>query len=287
MKFRFLLLLLGVLPIGLCCSESPARDESPAGNTLISSARINTLGKFSFLYGSIEANIKMPNTADGLWPAFWLLGADYETIGWPGCGEIDIVEMGGRTGITSGIQQTFFAQGCHWGELAGGGHPNYTLEYNNPVNLQDDFHLYRMAWDEQMIRLYVDNAQWFTMDINVFDGPYPAGNYFHKPFCIILNLAVGGDYPGIYSREEITALNKENDYSAAMYVDYVKVYDEKNVLIWEDNFDDPVLDETKWNIEVNDFGGGNHELQSYRRSNVSIDIEPVTGKNCLILKTKG
>jgi len=287
LKKSLFFVFLGILITGIGCSETPAAADPADKNTVITSARINSLGKFSFKYGSIEASIKLPPTANGLWPAFWLLGADYKTSGWPGCGEIDILEMGGQNGIESGTQDKLFNQGCHWGEiLGGGGHPSYTVEYDYPASLQDTFHQYRMVWDNQKISMYIDNAPapYFVMNINVFSGSYPVGNYFNKPFFILFNLAVGGDYPGIYKQEEITALNKGNAYIAAMYVDYVRVYDSAGQLVWKDEFDGPALDETKWNIEVNDLGGGNHELQSYRRENVSIGREPVTGKNCLILK---
>jgi len=283
MKLLPVFLLLAVL------SACPAASETP--HAVISSGRVNTQGKFSFMYGSVEASIKAPHTANGLWPAFWLLGADYETSGWPGCGEIDIMEMGGYRGIQAGIQDRYMTGGCHWGEILsgngdanGGGHPNYNLEVQNPVSLQDDFHVYRMVWDGQKISMYLDGALYFEMNINVFDGPWPAGDYFNKPFFILFNLAVGGDYPGLYQQSEISALNSKNNYSAAMYVDYVRVRDEQGNLIWEDDFSGPGLDKSKWNIEVNDLGGGNRELQSYRQENVEVGKEPVTGKNCLILR---
>jgi beta-glucanase (GH16 family) len=287
MKTAIFLLALGTLTGGLCFPEAPAGKEG--GNSVITSGRVNTLGKFSFTYGRVEASIKPPPTADGLWPAFWLLGADHEKTGWPACGEIDIMEMGGRRGMELGIQDRFLTRGCHWGELLeGGGHAFYCPSGPHPVSLQDDFHLFAMTWDAKKIRMYLDGSEtpYFEMNIDVFDGPYPVGNYFHKPFYIILNLAAGGDHPEIYQQEAITALNKKNRHTAAMYVDFVRVYNGEGKLIWEDNFDGPGVDESKWNIEANHWGGGNHELQSYRRGNVSAGREPVSGKNCLVLSAR-
>jgi beta-glucanase (GH16 family) len=156
-------------------------------------------------------------------------------------------------------------------------------------SLQDDFHLYTMIWNENAIRMYLDldkNPEaepYYEMLIDSREGEYAVADYFHKPFFIIFNLAVGGDFPQIYTIEEITALNPQNHYQARMYIDYVNVYDLDGHLIWQDAFDGETLDESHWNIEVNDDGGGNHELQSYRRQNVSVETDPASGKCCLIL----
>lgn len=254
----------------------------------IISGRINTEGKFSFQYGTIEARIKLPKTANGLWPAFWLLGDDFSTAGWPECGEIDIMEMGNKTGIDNGTQEYFLTQAAHWGKMINGGHPNYAKSGEYVYNLQDDFHVFTMTWDENNIRMYIDDNPNATYDIliNSREGDYPVIDYFHKPYFILFNLAVGGSFSQIYAGSRITALNSSNNYEANMYVDYVRVYDTQKNLLWEDTFDGPVLDETKWNIEENSTGGGNHELQLYTRENVSIGIEPQSGKSCLVLSAK-
>jgi hypothetical protein len=263
----------------------------------VTSGRVNTHNKFAFQYGRIDAAIKLPKTADGLWPAFWMMGEDYSG-GWPECGEIDIMEMGSRDGIRGGVQDRFLSRGAHWGSLGeNNGHPAYTINSSRPASLQDGFHLYTMVWDKTKITMYLDPEldselaikpgakPYFEMRIDVYDGPSPVGDYFHKPFFIIFNLAVGGDFPGIYDINGISALNPENKYEARMYVDFVRVFDGKN-LMWQDMFDGETPDETKWNIEENDDGGGNHELQSYRRQNVSLGPEPETGRRCLILAAK-
>jgi hypothetical protein len=241
----------------------------------------------------------LPKTADGLWPAFWMMGSDY-SAGWPECGEIDIMEMGSREGINGGVQDRFLSRGAHWGSLGeNGGHPSYTINSKRGASLQDDFHLYVMTWDETKITMYLDPEldadlcikpgaePYYEMRIDVYDGPYPAGNYFHKPFFIIFNLAVGGDFPRIYDVNGISALNPKNNYEARMYIDFVRVFASGlSAILWQDTFDRGTPDETKWNIEENDDGGGNHELQSYRRQNVAIGAEPETGKMCLILTAK-
>ena len=253
----------------------------------ISSGRINTMGKFAFMYGRLEAQIKLPQTDAGLWPAFWLLGADYPVVGWPACGEIDVMEMGHAQGIAAGIAGRYLSAGCHWGlMLPGGGHPNYTINTEYSKNLQDGFHLYTLAWDPKFIRMYIDDdpVPYYEINIDMYTGDFPAGNYFHKEFFIVLNLAVGGSFTGINNPEGITALNNGNDFSASMYVNYVRVYNQKNELIWHDEFDN--LDENKWNIEVRNDGGGNSELQAYCRENVLVAAEPESGESCLVLTAK-
>jgi beta-glucanase (GH16 family) len=261
----------------------------------VTSGRVNTYNKFAFKYGRIDAGIKLPKTADGLWPAFWMMGDDYAG-GWPECGEIDIMEMGAREGITSGAQDRYLSRGAHWGSPEDG-HLSYTIDSDHSASLQDGFHLYTMIWDETKITMYLDPEldselaikpgakPYFEMRIDVYDSPSPVGDYFHKPFFIIFNLAVGGDFPKIYDINQITALNLENMYEARMYIDFVRVFDGRD-LIWQDMFDGETPDETKWNIEENDDGGGNHELQSYRRENVSLGPEPETGRRCLVLTAR-
>jgi len=197
------------------------------------SGRLSTQDKVSFKYGKIEARMKLPKTANGLWPAFWMLGSDYPKAVWPKCGEIDIMEMGNKNGITQGIQDRYFNGACHWGERFNHGkYPNYAKSRINPYCLQDGFHLYTLIWDEKALKMYVDldkfptDDPYFEMPINGKNEPNNAAHYFHKPFFIVFNLAVGGNFPGIRNSKEITALK---DGEANMYVDYVKVYQKGNM----------------------------------------------------------
>lgn len=202
------------------------KKESYLGKTC-TSGRLTTQNKMSFKYGKLEARIKLPKTANGLWPAFWLLGTDVSTVGWPRCAEIDVLEMGAATGITKGTQDKYFGGACHWGYYEDGWYPNYAKATTNSYSLQDDFHLFTMVWDTQSIKLYLDwdkyptASPYYAMDITSNTSDKDVANYFHKQFFVIFNLAIGGNFPQIWNINNITALNNGD---VKMYVDYVKVY---------------------------------------------------------------
>lgn len=192
------------------------------------SGRLSTAGKISFRYGKVEARIKFPKTANGLWPAFWMLGANHAELGWPKCGEIDIMEMGHHDGIANETQERYFNGACHWGEaFNNGGYPNYAKMNTCDYSLQDDFHLFTLIWDENLLSMYVD------LDKNPAAKPYyelPLGSdetidkparYFHKPFFVLFNIAVGGNFTKIWDIKNVTALENGD---AKMYVDYVRIY---------------------------------------------------------------
>lgn len=198
------------------------------GGKNFTSGRVNTSGKFEFTHGKVEARIRLPRTANGLWPAFWMLGADYSEVGWPRCGEIDILEMGNASGIGAGSQDRYFNGACHWGYYINGGYPNYAKASTWSYSLQDDeYHLYTCVWDESAVKMYVDMDKYpdvqpyYEMGLTEMDGDWAVGKYFHHDFFIVLNLAVGGYFTGILNAGGITALNNG---SASMYVDFVKVY---------------------------------------------------------------
>lgn len=217
---------------GVNCLVINARRENYGGK-LVTSGRLVTRGKVSCRYGKIEARIKLPQTANGLWPAFWMMGEDYSSVGWPKCGEIDIMEMGNASGINNGTQDRYFNGACHWGEdWNGGAYPNYAKATTNSYSLQDDFHLFSLVWDETAIRMYLDldrypdNAPYYEMTINGPDVDNNPSRYFHKPFSVLLNLAVGGYFTGIYGNNNIsriTALPADGS-DVKMYVDYVRIY---------------------------------------------------------------
>ncbi len=220
---------VGIEPVsGANCLILTAKKENYSGKTC-TSGRVNTLGKMSFKHGKIEARIKLPHTANGLWPAFWMMGADWPSVGWPKCGEIDILEMGNSEGIRNGTQDRYFNGACHWGETWQN-HPMYARATTNPYSLQDDFHLFTLVWDENVIKMYLDldkypsNNPYYEMNISQNSDPSHPCHYFHKPFFVIFNLAIGGDFTGIRDINNVTALNAGNNYQAKMYVDYVKVY---------------------------------------------------------------
>jgi beta-glucanase (GH16 family) len=172
--------------------------QQSVGGQPYTSARINTSGKVSVQYGRIEASIKLPS-GQGLWPAFWMLGTNIGTVGWPQCGETDIME---HINTTSTIYGTI-----HW-------YDNGNTQYGGTTTTTPtDYHLYAVQWDAQGISWFVDNTLYATA--NITNNINNTGA-FQNPFFIILNLAVGGDFPGL--TVDNTAL------PAAMYVDYVRVY---------------------------------------------------------------
>ncbi|HEY9048162.1 MAG TPA: family 16 glycosylhydrolase [Ohtaekwangia sp.] len=186
-------------------------------NRKFTSGRINTLGRFAFKYGTIEARIKLPNVANGLWPAFWMMGANFGNVGWPRCGEIDILELGSKDAITAGVVNRRVGAAIHWFEdaPAPGG---YAGTSSNTVVANDfylDYHLFKLDWTPSAVTVYVDNVAFFTRDITDVDK-----SEFHNFAFILLNMAVGGNYPGITNPDLITAT-----FPGKMYVDYVRVYD--------------------------------------------------------------
>ena len=209
------------------------------------SGRITTKNKIAFKHGKIEAAIKLPQTANGLWPAFWMMGNDFDQVGWPRCGETDIMEFGNATGIANGTQDRYFNGACHWG-TAWNDHRQHANAITNSYSLQDgEFHIYTCIWDQDKVAMYVDldknpNASpYYIMTIpeTTTDQTHP-GYYFHKENFILFNLAVGGNFPGIWNINGITALNEGNNYQQSMYVNYVKIY-QKGTSDESTNFADP------------------------------------------------
>lgn len=212
------------------CLILTARRQSYNGRSF-TSGRINSKKKVSFKHAKVEAAIKLPTTANGLWPAFWMMGNDYDEVGWPKCGETDICEFGNVNGINRGTQDRYFNGACHWGTIWSD-HRSYARDCTYATSLQDgQFHIFTCIWDADRIAMYVDldknpNASpYYEMTIpeTTTDETHP-GYYFHKENFILFNLAVGGDFPSIWSADGITALNDANNQEARMYVNYVKVY---------------------------------------------------------------
>lgn len=177
-----------------------ALKESYGGRSY-TSARIKTQGLKTFTYGKIEARIKLPS-GQGLWPAFWMLGTNINSpsVGWPKCGEIDIMERVNNESLVHGA--------VHWDA---NGQADYAQVSGNLDFSQ--YHVYSIEWDSKYIRWYVDGAQF-----NAFYIENNTGNTeeFQKPFFILLNLAVGGNWPG--------SPNNSTPFPAKMLVDYVRVY---------------------------------------------------------------
>lgn len=212
------------------CLILTAKREEMYGRAF-TSGRISSKKRTAFTHGKVEASIKLPKTANGLWPAFWMMGNDYDKVGWPRCGEIDILEMGHADGIHVGTSDRYFNGAAHWGPQW----PNasYAKASTKTYSLQDgQFHLFTLLWDENKLRMYVDLDKYPVQnpyyELNCpMDDPendWSAGNYFHKDNFILFNLAVGGNFPNIHEADKITALNDDNNHEASMYVNYVKIY---------------------------------------------------------------
>ncbi|MBW8770931.1 MAG: glycoside hydrolase family 16 protein [Gemmatimonadetes bacterium] len=175
------------------------------GACMYTSAKITTRGKMNAAPGRVEARIRIPK-GQGLWPAFWMLGNDFATAGWPASGELDIMENKGSAPNTS-------SSAIH-GPGYSGNTPFAHANTIGPGTLADDYHLYAVEWDANAARFYVDGTMHYVVlrsDIQRYGT-----SILDKPYFIILNLAVGGNFDGDPSSGAI--------FPATMLVDYVRVY---------------------------------------------------------------
>ena len=169
------------------------------------SARLKTKGRFETTYGRFEARIRVPR-GQGIWPAFWMLGADIDQVGWPQCGEIDVMENIGREPRT--VHGTVHGPGYAGANGIGG---SYTLA---TASLADDFHIFAVEWTPGEIRWLIDGAEYRRL--TPADLPSGAAWVFNHPYFMLLNVAVGGAWPG--EPDASTVLPQQ------MLVDYVRVY---------------------------------------------------------------
>lgn len=172
------------------------------GGRNYTSARLKTQGKRFFKYGKIEARMRLPY-GQGIWPAFWTLGESISSIGWPACGEIDIMEMLGHENFKSYGTTHWDNNGQH--TYQGG---SYSLSSGT---FSDSYHLFSIIWNEQSIRWYVDNNLFYTISITS-----PSMSELRENHFIILNVAVGGNWPGYPDPTTV--------FPQYMYIDYVRVY---------------------------------------------------------------
>ena len=173
------------------------------------SARMLTKGKFAFKYGTVEARIALP-TGKGIWPAFWMLGENFDTVGWPACGEIDIIEAVNSENKIYGTNH--WANGAEYATYG-----NNTGDYRNQKFELDitQFHTYKFTWDEKYIRMFVDDFMYHEILIEGNEGDTEE---FHKPFFFLLNVAVAGNWPGF----EVDDTQFPNE----MLVDYIRVFEQ-------------------------------------------------------------
>ena len=182
-----------------------AKEESISGSSY-SSARMITAGKQEFIYGRIDVRAKLPE-GQGIWPAIWMLGADIFTDGWPACGEIDIMELVGHE--PNRIHGT-----AHWGNQ---GNPStyqgngFTLSGGSKYS--DEFNVFSIIWENDNIKWLMNDQEFFSISsANVTNTAYP----FNDNFFFILNIAVGGNWPGSPDGSTV--------FPQRMYIDYVRVF---------------------------------------------------------------
>ena len=170
------------------------------------SARLKSQGLQEFQYGRIEARLKVPS-GKGLWPAFWMLGANFNVVGWPDCGEIDIMEYIGREPDL--IMGTMHGPG-YAGALG-------LSKWNRQdYAIADDFHTYAVEWDQDQITWFYDGVEYSTYTrSDIGDREW----VFDQPFFIILNLAVGGQLAGPIGLDTV--------FPAQYLVDYVRVFQQQ------------------------------------------------------------
>ncbi|MFN4080028.1 MAG: family 16 glycosylhydrolase [Saprospiraceae bacterium] len=171
------------------------------------SARIKTQELFAQQYGRFEARLKTPY-GPGLWPAVWMLGANIETVGWPQCGEIDIMELRGQ-------QPNIISGSLHGPGYSGGNAITKSYSLTN-ARFDTEFHLFAIEWDADKIDFFVDDFLYLRVERSQTPGEW----VYDQPFFLILNVAVGGNYVGFPVAQ--------TPFPQKMIVDYVRVYREAN-----------------------------------------------------------
>jgi beta-glucanase (GH16 family) len=167
------------------------------------SARLSTRGKLEQAHGRFEARLKLP-AGKGLWPAFWMLGADVDRVGWPSCGEIDVVEA-------RGAQPWRVSSSLHGPGYSGGN--ALSAGYEGTAALTDDFHLFAVEWSDGEVRFSVDGRAYHTERASRL----ASGRWvFDHPFFLIVDLAVGGSFGG--------APDETTPFPAQLMADWVRVY---------------------------------------------------------------
>ncbi|MFI5163795.1 MAG: family 16 glycosylhydrolase [Bacteroidia bacterium] len=223
------------------------------GGSNYTSARMKTQGLQSWTYGKVEARIKIP-TGKGLWPAFWMLGNNISTVNWPTCGEIDIMEHINTDNKDYGTM--------HWYNA---GNASYGGDTALPTGVTQ-YHIYSVEWDSLAIKWLVDGKQYWIGNIaNNINNT----NAFHKPFFILLNMAIGGQWPGNPDGTTV--------FPDTMFVDYVRVYQQQAATSVNNNlslenkihvFPNPATETSILSID----GAQNGEYQ--------VEIHDLLGKTC-------
>ena len=218
---------VGVEPMtGKQCLILTATKEDYQGKKC-TSGLVNSKNKMTYTFGRIEARIKFPQTANGLWPAFWQMGNNYDQVGWPKCGETDIIELGHQNAFSKGTQDRYFNGAMHVGrrwDAVWSDAQDATWAYS----VEDTFHIVTMIWTPTSVDMYMDkdahpeNEAYFHADLEPNeDADYNRQLVFGKPNFIIANVAVGGNFPGLFDINKITALANG---PRSMYIDWIRIY---------------------------------------------------------------
>ena len=244
---------LGVEPTtGKKCLILTATKESYNGKQC-TSGRVNSKGKLYYTFGRIDARIKFPNTANGLWPAFWQMGNNFDQVGWPKCGETDIIELGHQNAFSAGTQDRYFNGAMHvgraWDQVWSEAN-SVTWSYS----VEDTFHIVTMIWTPNSVAMYMDidknPSPYFQQNLEPNDdADYNRQLVFGKPNFIIANVAVGGNFPGIYNIDGITALASG---PRSMYIDWIRIYQrgDANQSFSTTSSSDPIEPESIAGIEM-------------------------------------
>jgi len=178
-----------------------AREENYGGKNYTSS-RIITKSKFDFTYGRVDIRAALPY-GQGIWPALWMLGSNISSVGWPACGEIDIMEMiGNHPAKTHGT--------IHWSNAGNHAQSGGSTSLSSGI-FNDEFHVFSMIWDEEHIEWLLDDKKFEEVDITPV-----ASSEFHQNFFFIFNVAVGGNWPGYP--------DQTTEFPQRMIVDYIRVF---------------------------------------------------------------
>lgn len=178
-------------------------DKESYNGSSYTSARLLTKGKFEQTYGRFEARMRLP-WGQGLWPAFWMLGADIDSVSWPNCGEIDIMEYRGQ-------DPTILVGSMHGPGYSGGDAISKSYELKND-RFDTGFHVFGIEWGPSYINYYVDDVLYNQ----ITPADVPGTWVFNKPFFILINVAVGGNFVGSPTSETV--------FPQTMLIDYVRVY---------------------------------------------------------------
>jgi beta-glucanase (GH16 family) len=173
------------------------------------SARIKTKDKVTFKYVRLEASIRIPNLEGGLWPAFWTIGQNFDTVGWPACGEIDIAEWGSEEAILNDKLHQLVSGAVHWDSTGNGTHAYESDSLTRGAYLNMGYHIYSLDWTPTTVTMLIDNILIFQQNITEMEA-------FHKPHFVILNVAVGGLFTGVFDPDSL---------GGEMLVDWIRAYD--------------------------------------------------------------